>query len=87
MAAQTQKNSLIARRQRWGLIFVLPAVLFFVIFFFYPIISGVYYSLTDFTLLKPPVYVGLHNYQDLLKDRLFIKSISVTLGFVVGTTN
>jgi multiple sugar transport system permease protein len=86
MAAQTQKNSLIARRQRWGLIFVLPAVLFFVIFFFYPIISGIYYSLTDFTLLKPPVYVGLQNYQDLLKDRLFIKSISVTLGFVVGTT-
>ncbi len=86
MAAQTQKNSLIARRQRWGLIFVLPAVLFFVIFFLYPIISGIYYSLTDFTLLKPPVYVGLQNYQDLLKDRLFIKSISVTLGFVVGTT-
>jgi multiple sugar transport system permease protein len=88
MAAQapTQKNSLIARRQRWGLIFVLPAVLFFVIFFLYPIISGVYYSLTDFTLLKPPVYVGLQNYQDLLKDRLFIKSIGVTLGFVVGTT-
>lgn len=84
--AQTPKNSLIARRQRWGLIFVLPAVLFFVIFFLYPIISGVYYSLTDFTLLKPPVYVGLQNYQDLLKDRLFIKSIGVTLGFVVGTT-
>ncbi|MBL8117528.1 MAG: sugar ABC transporter permease [Anaerolineae bacterium] len=86
MAAGTQKSSLIARRQYWGLVFVLPTVIFFIVFFLYPIISGIYYSLTDFTLLKPPVWVGLQNYQDLLKDRLFIKSISVTLGYVAGTT-
>src|SRR5262245_36776401 len=74
------------RRQYWGLVFVLPTVLFFLVFFFYPILTGIYYSFTNFTLLRPPVWVGLQNYQDLLKDRLFIKSISVTLGFVAGTT-
>lgn len=74
------------RRQYWGLIFVLPTVLFFVIFFLYPIVTGVYYSFTNFTMLRPPVWVGLQNYQDLLTDRQFIKSISVTLGFVIGTT-
>src|SRR5437762_2596553 len=74
------------RRQYWGLIFVLPTVLFFVVFFLYPILTGIYYSFTNFTLLRPPVWVGLQNYQDLLKDRQFLKSISVTLGFVVGTT-
>jgi multiple sugar transport system permease protein len=47
---------------------------------------GVYYSLTDFTLLRPPVFVGLQNFQDLLKDRLFLKSITVTLGYVLGST-
>lgn len=47
---------------------------------------GIYYSLTDFTLLRPPEYVGLQNFQDLLKDRLFLKSISVTLGYVAGST-
>lgn len=78
--------SSIERRQIWGLIFVLPTVLFFAIFFLYPILSGLIFSLTDFTLLRPPVWVGLQNYADLLKDRLFIKSISVTLGFVAGTT-
>lgn len=81
-----KKASFIERRQNWGLLFVLPAVIFFVVFYLVPIITGIYYSLTDFTLLKPPVYVGLQNYQDLLKDRLFIKSISVTLGYVAGTT-
>ncbi|MFO7323101.1 MAG: sugar ABC transporter permease [Chloroflexota bacterium] len=79
-------QSFIARRQRWGFYFVLPSVLFFVIFFLYPILSGFYYSLTDFTLLRPPQWVGLQNYQDLLKDRLFIKSIGVTLQFVLGST-
>ncbi len=79
-------KSLIERRQRWGLIFVLPTVLFFLIFFLYPMVTGILFSFTDFTLLKPPVWVGLQNYQDLLKDRLFIKSISVTLGFVLGAT-
>ncbi len=79
-------GSSVEQRQIWGLFFVLPTVLFFAIFFLYPIVTGLLYSLTDFTLLRPPVWVGLQNYQDLLKDRLFVKSISVTLGYVAGTT-
>jgi multiple sugar transport system permease protein len=88
MAALTKKASasFIERRQWWGLIFVLPAVIFFAIFYLFPIISGIYYSLTDFTLLKPPVFVGLQNYIDLFKDRLFLKSIGVTLAYVLGST-
>lgn len=85
-ARKPSNQSFIARRQRWGFYFVLPTVLFFAIFFLYPIISGIYYSLTEFTLLRPPVYIGLQNYADLLKDRLFLKSISVTLGYVAGST-
>ncbi|NPV67696.1 MAG: sugar ABC transporter permease [Anaerolineae bacterium] len=80
------RGSSVQRRQVWGLIFVLPTVIFFIIFFLYPIVSGLLFSLTDFTLLRPPVWVGLQNYQDLLKDRLFLKSLSVTMGYVVGTT-
>lgn len=78
--------SLVQRRQYMGLFFVLPAVIFFLIFFLYPIVTGFFLSLTDFTLLRPPVWVGLQNYQDLLRDRLFLKSLGVTLGFVLGST-
>ncbi len=60
--------------------------MFFLIFFLYPMLSGIYYSFTDFTVLKPPVWVGLQNYKDLFKDRLFLTSIKVTLKFVVGST-
>ena len=66
--------------------FCRPAVIFFAIFFLYPIVIGFGLSLTDFTLLKPPVWVGLQNYQDLLNDRLFLKSLNVTIGFVLGST-
>lgn len=83
---KTSTPSFIARRQRWGLYFVLPTVIFFAIFFLYPILSGLYYSMTEFTLLKPPVFVGFGNFEALLKDRLFLKSISVTLGYVAGST-
>jgi len=78
--------SFIAQRQRWGLYFVLPTVIFFAIFFLYPILAGIYYSLTKFTLLKPPVFIGIQNFEALLHDRLFLKSITVTLGYVVGST-
>jgi len=81
-----KNRSMIQRRQYWGMVFVLPTVIFFLIFFLYPIVSGIYYSFTDFTVLKPPVWVGLQNYKDLLKDRLFLTSIKVTLKFVLGST-
>lgn len=81
-----KNRSMIQRRQYWGMVFVLPTVVFFLIFFLYPILSGIYYSFTDFTVLKPPVWVGLQNYKDLLKDRLFLTSIKVTLKFVLGST-
>ena len=79
-------KNVISRRQYWGLIFVLPCVLFFVVFFLYPLVTGFGLSLTRFTLLRPPVFIGLDNYVNLLNDRLFLKSISVTLGFVLGST-
>ncbi len=61
-------------------------VLFFAVFSVYPVISGVYLSFTDFTLLRPPRWVGLENFAHLMHDRLFWKSMEVTLGFVVGST-
>ena len=79
-------ESLFARRRWWGLLFVLPVIIFFVIFNVYPIINGIYLSMTNFTLLRPPVWIGLENYAELLQDRLFIQSVLVTLGFVAGAT-
>lgn len=73
-------------RQWWGLVFVLPVVIFFFVFNVYPIFNGIYLSMTNFTLLRPPVWIGFLNYSDLFSDPLFKQSVLVTLGFVLGST-
>lgn len=79
-------GAIVRGRQRWGLIFVLPVVAFVAVFSVYPIVNGFYLSLTDFSLLRPPEWVGVGNYVSLWQDPLFRKAIGVTVVFVLGTT-
>jgi multiple sugar transport system permease protein len=51
-----------------GLAFALPWLLGFTIFTFVPTLSSLFYSLTDFNLLRPASWVGWSNYQTLLFD-------------------
>lgn len=74
------------RREYYGLLFVIPAMAFFLLFNIYPMFSGLYYSLTRFTLLKPPVFIGLDNFIKLLGDKQFQNAAWVTFAFVIGTT-
>jgi multiple sugar transport system permease protein len=81
-----RRRSLFFRRDLWGILFVLPVMVFFIVFNIYPMIDGFYLSLTRYTLLKPPEFVGLKNFVDLASDARFINGIKVTAGFVLGTT-
>ena len=81
--------------RRNGLLFCAPWLIGLTVFLIYPLISSFYYSLSDYSVLLPPVFIGLDNYADLLKDPLFWKSLyntayfalgSVLLGFVVSLT-
>ena len=80
------KRNLIFRRSIYGILFVAPAMLFFLIFSLYPMVNGFYMSLTEYTLLRPPVWIGFGNYIDLLENKEFLNSMWVTLVFVLGTT-
>jgi multiple sugar transport system permease protein len=73
-------------REWYGLLFVLPAVAFLILFNIYPMVSGLYYSLTRFTLLKPPVFIGLKNFVNLADDVRFVNAVQVTALFIAGTT-
>src|SRR4051812_34124627 len=78
-------RSFIFRRQIFGILFVAPALLFFLVFSVYPTINGFYLSLTEYTLLKPPKWVGIDNYVALAGDELFRQALSVTAVFVIGS--
>ena len=52
-------------------LFLAPALLLLAVFVFYPIAAVVYYSLTDYDIVRPPVFVGLDNFVALLDDDTF----------------
>jgi ABC-type sugar transport system permease subunit len=70
----------------WGLVFVLPAVIFFAVFSVFPVFYGLWLSLTKSSLLDPSRFVGLGNYTALPDDPLFGTALVNTLVFVLGST-
>ena len=71
------------KENRDGLLFALPWLIGFLAFSLYPIVMSAYYSFTDFSAIKDPTWVGLKNYQELFKDKLFWQSLRNTLLYVV----
>ncbi len=65
-------------------LFLLPALVFFLIFVIYPILQSVYYSLFNWKGFGPAVdFVGLDNYQRILTDQVFLKAVRNGLLIVV----
>lgn len=69
------------RNLRNGLLFIAPWAVGFLLFNLYPLLMSVYYSFCDYSVLNPPVWLGLDNYFTLVQDEIFWKSIWNTLYF------
>ncbi len=67
------------RRLRLGLLFISPWLIGFAIFGLYPIAMALYYSFTDYDVLRDAVWVGPLNYQDMVTDDVFWKALRNTL--------
>jgi multiple sugar transport system permease protein len=67
------------RRLAVGLAFLSPWLAGFLIFALAPIVLAFYYGLCDYSLLQPPVMIGLSNYRSLWADPIFWKSLLNTL--------
>jgi len=63
--------------------FLAPALIGIAVFFLYPLISAVYFSLTKFDLLSVPQWVGLDNYKRMADDPFLLQSVRNTLWMVV----
>lgn len=54
-------------------LFLLPALVLFLLFVIYPILQSLYYSLFDWNGFGPATdYVGLDNFKNILTDRVFL---------------
>ncbi len=64
-----------------GLAWISPWLVGFGAFMALPIGMSLYYSLTDFPLLEPPVWVGMENYRALARDPVFWIAVRNTVLF------
>ncbi|MGQ9412410.1 carbohydrate ABC transporter permease [Streptococcus pluranimalium] len=69
----------------WAYLFVAIPLALQLIFFFYPLVNGIFYSLTDWSGLTSDFNViGLKNYTDILSNPAFYKSMAFTVLFTIG---
>jgi len=77
------------RQARWGFIFVVPAILFFSVFSYFPILNALYTSFFDKRVLSlaAPPFVGFGNYVYLFTSSVagFWNSLRATFVFTLGT--
>jgi multiple sugar transport system permease protein len=83
---RTRRLTMARREAIAGYLFIAPWLIGFVVFLLGPIIASFYFSLTDYQIVKPPVYVGLDNYRVMLHDDLVWKALKVTTIYVVVST-
>jgi ABC-type sugar transport system permease subunit len=74
------------RQKLIGYLFILPTILFFVIFIAYPFFRALSISLTEWAGYDQPRYIGLRNFSNLFIDRVFWIAVKNTFAFTVGTT-
>ena len=64
-------------------IFLMPALLLFVVVLFVPICQSVYYSFCEYKGLTAPKFIGLTNYKNMLKDKSMVFALKNSLFFLV----
>ncbi|MCH8978924.1 MAG: sugar ABC transporter permease [Armatimonadetes bacterium] len=62
----------------------MPWIIGFGIFLAYPIFASIYFSFTEYSVLKPAMWTGVENYETLISDKIFRKSLVNTLIFAVA---
>lgn len=84
----SRKNaSLMSSKSKLPYIYLLPAMIFFILFMAYPILNVFFYSFQNYNITKPYLngFVGIKNFvQVLSQDAVFKSSLLVSLKWVVS---
>lgn len=73
-------------RRLWlPIVFLIPAALVLLLFMAVPLLNAILLSFQSWNGMSPPVWAGLHNYETLLQDRIFIIALGNTIYFTVVT--
>jgi multiple sugar transport system permease protein len=72
------------REAKVGILFAMPWIFGFLIFMLYPILASLFYSFTNYSVLREPKWIGASNYKELASDTVFHQTLTNTLYYVVG---
>ncbi|MCL2266782.1 MAG: sugar ABC transporter permease [Treponema sp.] len=64
-----------------GFLFISPWLIGFFVFAIIPMLMSLYFSFTRYNLLSAPVFNGIANFQRMMTDPLFWKTIQVTFTY------
>ena len=67
---------------RAALLFILPSLIGFLVFYVTPLVRGIYQSFTQYNILQPPQFIGLGNYRAMYHDPVFWNALKVTAEYV-----
>jgi multiple sugar transport system permease protein len=72
------------RKQILGLLFISPWLIGFLLWTLYPLTSSLYYSFTRYDLLRPPTFIGLENYREILLEDPNFRQVAYNTVYYVG---
>ena len=77
---------LTSNRDFVGFWFMLPAAAILLLFLAYPLFLGVWLSMTDTTIGRPGIFIGLENFQWLMEDSVFWLSVYNTFLYTLAAS-
>lgn len=82
--ARTRKRRIRWKNSLTGYAFIAPWLIGLLVFTAYPVLSTIYYSFTEYSVLMPPQWIGLMNYEELfVYDDLFRISLYNTAYYAI----
>ena len=76
-----RKSNFLRKEALWGYLLILPNFLLMLVFTLIPVLFAFGVSLTDWSLLSAPTFVGLENYIDIFHDPVASITLKNTLVF------
>src|SRR4051794_38276671 len=67
-------------------LFLIPAFVLLILFRYFPAVSAIYHSFTDWDGTQAANFVGLKQYQALFQDPVFLLSVKNVLIYTAGRT-
>ena len=78
IAVNSKLRRLMVRETVTSYLFLMPFLLFFILFVVYPMFMCVYTSFFDATMGREDVFIGFANYDELFNDPIFWKALKNT---------